>query len=63
MPGGACLRAGKGGGRCERESLAEAAAETACMTRSLKELLAALAPLADASQRRAGASRSLPSHR
>ena len=59
----ACLRAGKGRGQCERESLAEAAAETTCMTRSLNELLAALAPLAGASQRKAGSSRSLPSHR
>jgi hypothetical protein len=59
----ACLRAGKSRKQCEREALAEAAAETACITRNLKELLAAIAPPADAPQRKAGASRSLPSHR
>ena len=58
-----CLRAGKGHAQCERETLAEATAETACITRNLKELLAALAPSADESQRKAGTTRSLPSHR
>jgi hypothetical protein len=42
---------------------AEVAIETACMTRQLKSLLEAVAPPADTSQRKAGASRSIPSHR
>ena len=59
----ACLHTGKGRGQCEREALAEAVAETACMTRNLKELLAVIAPPVDASQRKAEVSRSIQSHR
>ncbi len=59
----ACRRAGKSRAQCERETRADATAETACMTQNLKELLAAIASPDDASQRKAGASRSLPSHR
>lgn len=59
----ACLRTGRERVQCEHEALAEAVAETVCITRSLKELLAATAPPADASQRKAGVSRSFPSHR